>query len=76
MVISVNAANKIQGMFMDDAVKTSHVTKVVLVPVGGNKFFVDGHRNGGMQDLVITVSDEGLILIDGSVNFKAEACNP
>lgn len=76
MVISVNAAYKIQGMFMDDAVKTSHVTKVALVPVGENKFFIDGHRNGGMQDLIITASNKGLILTDGSINFKAEVINP
>lgn len=76
MVLSVNAANKIQGMFMDDAVKTSHVTTVALVPVGENIFFIDGHRNGGMQDLKITLSNKGLILTDGSINFPAENINP
>ncbi|MTI41142.1 serine hydrolase domain-containing protein [Fulvivirga lutimaris] len=69
MVLSVNAENKIQGMFMDDAVKTSHVTKVALVPVGENKFFIDGYRNGGMQDLVITLNDAELTLSDGSENI-------
>jgi hypothetical protein len=72
MVIVVNAAHKIQGMFMDDAVKTSHVTKVALVPVGKNKFFIDGYRNGGMQDLVITITDSTLILTDGSEKFEGK----
>ncbi|MEZ4944022.1 MAG: serine hydrolase domain-containing protein [Cyclobacteriaceae bacterium] len=75
MVISVNAAHKIQGMFMDNAVKTSHVTKVALVPVGESKFFIDGHRNGGMQDLIITITDSGLTLIDGSEKFKGKMIN-
>jgi CubicO group peptidase (beta-lactamase class C family) len=69
MVLSINAENKIQGMFMDDAVKTSHITKVVLVPTGKNEFFINGHRNGGMQDLKITVSNSGLILKNGSKNL-------
>ncbi|TXE07584.1 serine hydrolase domain-containing protein [Algoriphagus aquimarinus] len=69
MVLSINAADKIQGMFMDDAVKTSHISKVVLVQTGDHEFFIDGHRNGGMQDLRIIVSDTELILIDGSERF-------
>jgi len=76
MVLSVNAVHKIQGMFMDDAIKTSHVAKVALVPVGENKFFIDGHRNGGMQDLKITLSNKGLILTDGPINFPAGIINP
>ncbi|CAD5254184.1 MULTISPECIES: serine hydrolase [unclassified Imperialibacter] len=72
MVIVVNAEHKIQGMFMDDAVRTSHVTKVALVPVGENKFFIDGHRNGGMQDLVINMTDSLLTLNDGSEKFEAK----
>ncbi len=71
MVLSINAENKIQGMFMDEAVKTSHVTKVALIPVGENTFLIDGHRNGGMQDLQIDVSNNGLDLIDGSTTFSA-----
>ncbi|MFT4736377.1 MAG: CubicO group peptidase (beta-lactamase class C family) [Cyclobacteriaceae bacterium] len=70
LVISFNAANKIQGMFMDDAVKTSNVSKVVLIPIGDNEFFIDGHRNGGMQDLKIIVSDNELKLIDGSEKLR------
>lgn len=76
MVLSVNAVHKIQGMFMDDAIKTSHVAKVTLVPVGENKFFIDGHRNDGMQDLKITLSNKGLILTDGPINFPAGIINP
>jgi hypothetical protein len=29
-----------------------------------------------MQDLKITASNKGLILTDGSINFKAEVINP
>ncbi|MEN2282134.1 serine hydrolase domain-containing protein [Algoriphagus sp. SE2] len=72
MVLSINAEDKIQGMFMDDAVKTSHISKVVLVPTGANEFFIDGHRNGGMQDLRIIVSDTELTLIDGSERFAGK----
>jgi hypothetical protein len=72
MVLSINSDHKIQGMFMDDAVKTSHVSKVKLIPIGENTFFINGHQNGGMQDLKITLSKTGLILTDGSMNFSAK----
>ena len=40
--------------------------------INENEFFINGHQNGGMQDLKIRVSNTGLILKDGSINFKAE----
>ena len=73
MVLSINPDHKIQGMFMDDAVNTSHITKVGLVPTGENLFFIDGQGNGGMQDLKIIVSDDQLTVIDGSQKFEAHA---
>ncbi len=76
MVLSINADHKIQGMFMDEAVKTSHIKTVKLIPISKTEFFINGHQNGGMQDLKITVSDIELILIDGSINFKAKVINP
>jgi CubicO group peptidase (beta-lactamase class C family) len=76
IVLSINADHKIQGMFMDDAVKTSHVKTVKLIPIGKTEFFINGHQNGGMQDLKITVSDTELILTDGFQNFKAKVINP
>jgi hypothetical protein len=63
-------------MFMDDAVKTSHINTVKLEQISKNEFFINGHQNGGMQDLKITVSSRGLILTDGSINFEAEGVNP
>ena len=72
LLLGINTANQIQGMFMDDAVKTSHISKVVLVPVGENKFFINGHKNGGTQDLKVHVSDTGLTLKDGLIDFKAK----
>ncbi len=66
IVLSINTDHKIQGMFMDDAVKTSHITKVALVPTGENEYFINGHQNGGMQDLKISTSGTKLQLIDGS----------
>lgn len=76
IVLSLNADHKIQGMFMDDSVKTNHINTVKLIPISENEFFINGHQNGGMQDLKITASNKGLILTDGSINFKAEAINP
>ena len=75
IVLSLNADHKIQGMFMDDSVKTNHIDKVYLIPISKNEFFINGHQNGGMQDLKITVSNSGLILTDGSINFEAEVIN-
>ena len=76
MILGINSANQIQGMFNDAAVKTSHINTVKLIPISENEFFINGHQNDGMQDLKITVSDKGLILTDGSMNFKAEVINP
>lgn len=72
IVLSINNSHKIQGMFMDDDVKTSHNSKVSLVPVSKNEFFINGHQNDGMQDLKVTISNTELILTDGSKNFKAK----
>jgi len=69
--LGINAANQIQGMFMDEAVKTCHIEKVKLIPINENEFFINGHQNGGMQDLKVKVSENGLILIDDKTNFKA-----
>jgi len=76
IVLSLNADHKIQGMFMDDSVKTNHINTVKLIPISENEFFINGHQNGGMQDLKITLSNKGLILTDGSLNFEAEMINP
>ena len=76
IVLSINADHKIQGMFMDDSVKTNHNNTVKLIPINKNEFFINGHQNGGMQDLKIIISNTGLILTDGSINFKAEVINP
>lgn len=76
IVLSINADHKIQGMFMDDSVKTIHINTAKLIPINKNEFFINGHQNGGMQDLKIIISNTGLILTDGSINFKAEVINP
>ena len=76
MILGINSANQIQGMFKDDSVKTNHITTVKLLPVSENEFFINGHQNGGMQDLKITVSDKGLLVTDGSLHFKAEVIHP
>ena len=72
IVLSIDSSHKIQGMFMDDALKTSHISKVTLVPIGENKFFINGHQNGGMQDLKVNISDTELVLIDGSKSFNGK----
>ena len=71
IVLSINSDHKIQGMFMDDAVKTSHITTVKLIQISETEFFINGHQNGGMQDLKIQISEKGLILIDDNINIKA-----
>ena len=70
-MIGINAASLIQGMFMDDDIKTSVIQKVKLTPISENDFFINGHQNDGMQDLKINVSEKGIILIDGSSSFNA-----
>jgi hypothetical protein len=55
--------------------KTSSIQKVKLTQVSENEFFNNGHQNGGRQDLKLTVSNTGLILTDGSINFIAEVIN-
>ena len=62
-------------MFTDDSVKTSHIDTVKLIPISENEFFINGHQNGGMQDLKITIYNMGLILTDGSINFEAKVIN-
>lgn len=71
IVLGINTANQIQGMFKDDAVKTCSIQKVKLIPIAENEFFINGHQNNGMQDLKIKISKKGLILIDGKTSFKA-----
>ena len=71
IVLGINSANQIQGMFMDDDVKTCPIQKVKLTPINENEFFINGHQNGGMQDLKIKISEKGLILVDGNTKFKA-----
>lgn len=76
MVLGINPGNQIQGMFNDAAVKTSHINTVKLIPISENEFFINGHQNGGMQDIKIKVSENGVTIIDGSIKFKAEVINP
>ena len=71
IVLGINTANQIQGMFKDDDVKTCPIQKVKLIPINENEFFINGHQNDGMQDLKIKVSEKGLILIDDSTKFRA-----
>jgi CubicO group peptidase (beta-lactamase class C family) len=72
IVLSIDSLHKIQGMFMDDALKTSHISKVSLVSIGENKFFINGHENGGMQDLKVNITEKELVLIDGSKSFNGK----
>jgi CubicO group peptidase (beta-lactamase class C family) len=38
IVLSINSDHKIQGMFMDDSVKTNHISTVRLTPINENEF--------------------------------------
>lgn len=70
-VLGINAKNLIQGMFMDDTIRTSSIQKVKLTQLSKNEFFINGHHNNGMQDLKIKILDSGLTLIDGTTSFNA-----
>lgn len=72
IVLGINSKNQIQGMFKDNDIRTSAIQKVKLTQVSENEFFINGHQNNGMQDLRIKISENGLILIDGNINFKSE----
>jgi len=67
IALSINADHKIQGMFMDDSVKTSHINTVQLVQISETEFFINGHQNAVKQDLKIILSNSGLISRDGSM---------
>ena len=71
LVLGINSKYQIQGMFKDDAVKTSPIHKVNLIAINENDFFINGHQNDGMQDLEIKISEKELILIDDKTIFKA-----
>jgi CubicO group peptidase (beta-lactamase class C family) len=71
LVLSVNKTNKIQGMFMDEKMRTSNLRRVKLIPLGNNEFFIDGHKNGGYQDVRLKIVSNTLLLIDTSNTFKA-----
>lgn len=74
-VLGFNSKNQIQGMFMDETIRTSNIQKVKLTQIGLNDFFINGHQYGGMQDLIVTISDKGLILKDGFMNITSEVIN-
>ncbi|MDD7913276.1 hypothetical protein [Polaribacter ponticola] len=60
---------------MDDKIRTSTIKKVKLTQTNKNSFFINGHRNNGMQDLKIKVSDKELILTDDKTDYKASIIN-
>lgn len=69
-VLGINAKNQIQGMYMDDNIRTSTIKKVTLTQISENDFFINGHQNNGMQDLRIKISDKELLLIDSNIKYK------
>lgn len=71
-VIGINSENQIQGMFMDDTMRTSYIENVILTPLSQDEFFINGHRHNGMQDLRIKLSEQGLILIDDHIEYNAK----
>lgn len=73
MVLSFNKQNQVQGLFLDDAVKTSHIQKVKLIQTAPNEFFINGYQYGGMQDLRIKVDGSKIILMDKHQQFEAKA---
>ncbi len=70
ILLGINRTNQIQGLFKDNDVKTCPIQKVKLTPINENEFFINGHKNNGMQDLKVTISNAGIVLIDGSKRFN------
>lgn len=70
-VLGINAKNQIQGMFIDDNMRTSAIQKIKLTQISETEFFINGHQNNGMQDLKIKISEKGLALIDDNIKYKA-----
>lgn len=70
-VVGMNSDNLIQGMFMDDNIRTSSIRRVELTQVSENDFFINGHQNNGMQDLRIKLFNKELVLIDDHIEYKA-----
>ncbi len=62
----------IQGMFMDESVKTSTVKKVELIPTGENSFFINGFAVGGLQDITLVLNDNGITIYDNGLTFLAK----
>jgi len=52
-MIIINVANQIQGMFIDDDIRTSDIQKVKLTPINEKYSFINGHQDDGMQDLAL-----------------------
>ena len=71
-VLGFNKDDKIQGMFLDDDLKTSTIKKVILTQINQHEFFINGHQHKGMQDMHIKVSQEELIINDNKSQFKAK----
>jgi len=71
LLLGINSAHQIQGLFKDTDVKTCHIQKVTLTHINNNDFFINGHQNDGMQDLRIKIVNKELFLIDGKTTFKA-----
>lgn len=71
-VLGFNKGDKIQGMFLDDDLKTSTIKKVILTQINQHEFFINGHQHKGMQDMHVKVSQEELIINDNKSQFKAK----
>lgn len=71
IAVALNTENKIQGMFMDDAMRTNSISQVQLTPISTTEFFINGHQHNGMQDLKVTLTKQGLVITDGNAQYKA-----
>ena len=71
-VIAMNTENLIQGMFMDDNIRTSTMNKVSLTQINDHEFFINGHQHNGMQDVRVKIAKDKLTLIDGQMKFNAQ----
>ena len=67
MVLAFNDSGLMQGLFITNVLPKCAVSKVNLLPVGDNKYFVDGYSYGGLKDYLVDFD-----ISTGKLGLKAD----
>ena len=67
MVLAFNDSGLMQGLFITNVLPKCAVSKVNMLPVGDNKYFVDGYSYGGFKDYLVDF-DKSI----GKLSLKAD----